>query len=130
MTRRDEASPNQRGAPFVAIPSLEHGDVLPIHRRIDENGPQERPLRFPRGDGGRDIPCCYVVGLRSAEGAFSTSDECHQFYERGFMLLRLMLLRLMLLRLMLRFVLRVMLLRLMLGRVRLRVSEITRLRLC
>ena len=72
--------------------------------------------------------------LRSAEGAFSTSDECHQFYERGFMLLRLMLLRLMLLRLML---LRFMLLRLMLRLMprfmlgaRFRVNEIMRRRLC
>ena len=44
------------GAPFVAIPSLEHGDVLPIRRHIGGNGPQGRPLRFPRGDGERDIP--------------------------------------------------------------------------
>ena len=79
------------------------------------------------------------MGLRSAEGAFSTSDECHQFYERGFMLLRLMLLRLMLLRLMLLrlMLLRFMLLRLMLRLMprfmlgaRFRVNEIMRRRLC
>ena len=72
--------------------------------------------------------------LRSDEDALSTSDGCHQFYERGFMLLRLMLLRFVL-RLMLRFILRFilrfmprfMLLRFMLG-ARLRVNEIIRLR--